>query len=128
MKRPISAGAICLLVGACAMPAVAQTIGQATESGPPVWRVLLALLLCLGLAVAGAFALRWRMRGGGSPLPLVGQRRLILIERTRLNHQVDLCLVKCDQREFLITTSPRDSRFGPEITARASGADGGDGA
>lgn len=99
--------------------AIAQRLGQASDSGPPMWRVALALIICLGLAVAGAFALRWRLRGGGPALPIVGQRRMTVIERTRLPHQVDLCLVRCDGREFLITVSPRDTQFGPEIVSAA---------
>ncbi len=106
-------------------PGVAQTLGHGAESGPPIWRVLLALTICLALAVGGALALRWRMRGGGLVIPTMSGRRVMLLERTRLSHQVDLCLVRCDGREFLITTSPTDTRFGPELTPAAT-SDGDD--
>ena len=112
--------AFALLVIANTTPVFAQTLGQGADAGPPLWRVLLVLLLCLGLAVAGAFALRWRLGGRAPAMSLLGQRRTALIERTRLSHQVDLCLVRCDEREFLITTSPQGGRFGPEVTNTGS--------
>lgn len=99
-----------------AAPAFSQMLGQGEDSGPPLWRVLLVLFLCLGLAVAGAFALRWRLGGRTPTLVRLGQRRLALIERTRLSHQVDVCLVRCDNREFLVTTSPQGGNFGPELS------------
>lgn len=106
-------GSAVLLLAQPAMLA-AQQLGRAPADDLPLWRVALALLLCLALALGGAFALRARMKGGRS-LPLIGAKRLILVERIRLSHQVDACLVRCDQKEFLITTSPRDTRIGPQI-------------
>jgi hypothetical protein len=103
----------------------AQKLGGATgDDDIAPWRVILILALCLLLAVGGAFALRWKMQRSGAPLSFGQHRRMLLIERVRLSHQVDLCLVRCDGREFMITTSPRDTRFGPEVAPGSSAVDG----
>jgi len=101
-------------------PALAQTLGQG--SGPDVawWRVVGALALCLALAVGGAFALRTRMGGGvprwGSSGWPFGQwpratvpaaRRLTMLESLRISPQVHICLVACDEAEFLVAISPQ---------------------
>lgn len=87
-------------------PGLAQTLGQGDGEGISLWRVLGALLLCLSLAVAGAFAIRARMGSGGTLRGFVKRdRRLHLVESLRLSHQVDLCIVTCDGRELLIATS-----------------------
>jgi len=39
-------------------PVLAQTLGQGSDDGMSVWRIVAALLLCLALAVGGAFALK----------------------------------------------------------------------
>lgn len=95
--------------------AFAQKLGQGTESGPSLWRVSLALALCLALAVGGALVMRSRMRTGRLTLPALGERRLSLIDRVRLPHQVDLCLVRCPDGDYLVITSPRDSHIGPRV-------------
>jgi hypothetical protein len=93
---------------------LAQKLGHGSDTDVTPWRIFLVLGLCLAVAVTGAFALRWRMQNG-TTLPTIMQRRMRLVERLRLSHQVDLCLVQCDGREFLIATSPRDTCFGPGI-------------
>jgi flagellar biogenesis protein FliO len=106
-----------------AAPALAQRIGQGTGTEVPVWRVLGALALCLGLALAAAFVLRRRL-GGPLPLAMGRARRLQLVETVRLGPQVHLCLVSCDGTEFLVaasaqgaTTIRQDLR--PNLPARA---------
>jgi flagellar biogenesis protein FliO len=99
----LTSGAAALLAAA---PAAAQRLGQGTGTEVPIWRVLGALLFCLLLAVAAAFFLRRRM-SGAMPLGLGGRaRRLQLVETIRLSHQVDLCLVRCDDRELLLAATP----------------------
>jgi flagellar biogenesis protein FliO len=93
--------AILFLVAA---PAFAQRIGQGTGTEVPIWRVLGALALCLGLAVAAAYLLRRRL-GGSMPLAMGRMRRLQLVETLRLGHHVHICLVSCDGAEFLIAAS-----------------------
>ncbi len=120
MLRPpaIIAGLI-----ACALfthDAVAQTLGQGGSPDVPWWRVAGALVLCLGLAVAGAVALRARLGGGRLPrglaglklpvglnLPEGGPRRLQLVETIRLSHQIDVCLIRCDDRHLLVAAGPQ---------------------
>jgi flagellar biogenesis protein FliO len=101
-------------------PAAAQTLGQGGGTEIHWWRVLGALIVCIGLALGAAFALRRRLQLGpaanlfganlfgiapklfGAPLP----RRLLLVESLRLNHQVDVCVVRCDNQDYLLAVSP----------------------
>ncbi|MFI4973104.1 MAG: hypothetical protein ACHP84_01035 [Caulobacterales bacterium] len=85
--------------------AIAQTLGQAAASDVPWLRVGAALAFCLALAVGGAFALRWRLRGGIYPLK-GSVRRLQLVETVRLSHQIDVCLLKLDERHILVAAGP----------------------
>lgn len=99
------AGAAALLLAAA--PAVAQRIGQGTGAEVPIWRVLGALLFCLFLAVAAAFVLRRRM-SGAMPLAFKGRaKRLRLVETIRLSHQADICLIRCDERDYLLAAAPQ---------------------
>ncbi|HLY89133.1 MAG TPA: hypothetical protein VKQ27_09120 [Acetobacteraceae bacterium] len=86
-------------------PAFAQ-LANPQDDGVSFGRVVGALLLCLGLAVAGALAIRARL-GGGLALTLPGKspRRLRLHESLRVSPQVQLAIVACDGREMLISTS-----------------------
>ncbi|MGE5566075.1 MAG: flagellar biosynthetic protein FliO [Parcubacteria group bacterium] len=97
---------------AAARPVCAQTLGQATGPDVSWWRVLAALLLCLALGVAGAYALRARMGVRNAPqlpwrLGSAPTKRLRIIESARVGQQVDVCLIACDDREHLIAVSPQ---------------------
>lgn len=124
-----------LLVGALAWApaavAASQTLGGGGGAEVPVWRVLGALVICLTLAVAAAVALRarlgaigvapppvWGGRLGGRETSGVRERRLRVLESVRLSHQVDVCLMTCDEREFIVATSPEGAFL---ISALAQG-------
>ena len=94
-----------LVFAFAAAPASAQRLGQAAGSDVSLWRVLLALAFCLALGVGAILLLRRRYRGA-RPLAFGRERRLQLVENLRLSHQVDLCIVSRDGREYLITASP----------------------
>lgn len=102
---------VALLIALAPHAALAQKLGQGGDDGISYWRVLGALLLCLALAAAGAWAIRSRMGAGPLTvrpiLPRFGkqERRLQLVESLRISHQVDLCIVTCDERELLVATS-----------------------
>lgn len=115
------------LSGCLPLPAMAQTLGQGQDGGVSLWRVIFALLLCLALAVAGAFAVRSRTAGSGALLlkPSLHRRRLHLIETVRLPHQVTLCLLRCDGRELLLSTSPQGAHLLPAPEREAMDAEGG---
>jgi flagellar biogenesis protein FliO len=102
----LCAGALVLLLAA-AVPAAAQKLGQGADDGIETWRVVAALALCLGLAVAGAYAIRLRF---GTLPPLLanlrGARQLKLIESLRLGPQSDLHVVECDGQRMLVASSP----------------------
>jgi hypothetical protein len=110
--------------------ASAQTLGQAT--GPEIswWRVIGALVFCCLLGVAGALALKYRMRRQGvvgKPIRFDAQvlsglfdrfrsppareadagARLKVIATVRLSYQVDVSLLESDGKTVMIVTSPQ---------------------
>jgi flagellar biogenesis protein FliO len=111
-----------------ATPAFAQRLGQGAGVEIAWWRVAGALILCLALAVSGAFALKFRLREAGHAPRLKGRqawiaiagafrpglaplqrqpRRLRLIETVRLSHQADVCLIECDGKDILVAATPQ---------------------
>ncbi len=95
-------GAAMLLLSAGA--GLAQSLGLAKEPEVSWWRVVGAFVVCIALAVGAAFALRLRLRGrlaAFHPEP----RRLQLVESLRLSHQIDVCLLKCDDRHLLVAAT-----------------------
>ncbi len=101
-----------------ASSATAQTLGHGAEVQVSYWRVAAALLLCLALAVGAAFALRARYATRGRPLTLAdlmgrtlssraasSQRCLELVDRLRVNPQLEICLLVCEGRRYLIASS-----------------------
>jgi hypothetical protein len=120
--RSLRAAGIAAAVSALsAQGALAQTLGQGLDNDISLWRVAGSLLLCAGLAVAGAFVLRARM--GHAPLPLpfkiTRRRRLQLIESLRLGQNSGLSIVSCDGREILVLVSPEGSKVLEELPARS---------
>lgn len=121
----LSAGGL----AAASLPACAQTLGQA--AGPEIswWRIIGAFLFCCLLGIAGAFALKYRMRRqgvAGKPVafdPRVlsglfemfqgkadkgeGEARLKVLSTVRLSYQVDVSLLECDGKTVMIVTSPQ---------------------
>lgn len=99
-----------MIAGAVLLSGPADALTRPTpDDGVSLWRVFGSLLLCLALAVAGAFALRARFGGGGLPriFSQRDERRLRLIESVRLNPHVQLCIVVCDGHELLVAASPQ---------------------
>lgn len=102
-------------------PAAAQTLGQGAEDPIPWIQFSAALALCLILAVAAALALRRRLgpASKGSqfaprlPFSLKGwllvkdaaPGRLVQVETRRLPGQLTATLLRCDDRDFLVTSS-----------------------
>lgn len=98
---------------------MAETLGQGAEVHVSYWRVAAALLLCLILAVGAAFALRARYAARGRPATLAelmsrslklrpsgaASRRLELADRLRVNPQLEVCLLVCEGRRYLIASS-----------------------
>jgi hypothetical protein len=104
-RMVISFGVGILTMCSFAGPAYAQ-LGGNPDDGISTWRVIASLLICLALAVAGAFALRARLGGASWPiLSKPNSRRLRLEESLRVSPHVQLCIIACDDREMLIATS-----------------------
>lgn len=111
------AGLNCLrLAGSCvpmllmATPALANAgrLGGGGDLGISLTRTVMALLLCLMLAVLAALLLK---RHGGKvdlaairrmAVRLPVQRRIDVVETRRVSQHADICLLRCDGREYLI--------------------------
>lgn len=106
-------------------PALARALGQAPDDDISYVRVVVALLLCLMLAVAGAVVLKARS-GAGFPRLNAGRllqlfapkqsRRLELVETLRVGPQANLCIVRCDGEDLLLASGPE----GTELLERLS--------
>jgi len=87
----------------------AQRLGGAAEADISLVRVFLALFFCLIVAAFAVFLIRQRY---GGRMPAMFTRmgsttaRLRLVECRRIAPQSDLCLIECDDREFLLLISP----------------------
>jgi hypothetical protein len=93
-------------------PAHAQTLGQGVDDGLPLWRIIVALGVCLALAVAVPVALKYRYGSSWRALLAfpVRKRRLKVIESLRVSHQVSLCIVECDGEQVLVAIMPTGVR------------------
>lgn len=102
--------------------------------GPSVpWaRIVLAFLLCAGLAVAAAAFLRWRTgRGAPSPFWLQmargagdGRRELELLERLSLSPTAQLLVVRWGEKKLLILASPAGAQLLGDEPGMAAGEGG----
>ena len=102
MRRLVLAGAACASLPGWAF---AQRLGGGESADVSWWRVAASLLLCLALAAGGAWALKAKMKGTPA-LFNTGPRRLQVLETVRLAHQVEICLLRCDDKEVFIAVSP----------------------
>ena len=116
--RPSKALAALLLTAASGA-ARAQALGS-TSDEVSIWRVAGAFVLCVGIAVAAALLLRAR-HGIGGPALLRRNERLQLIESIRLNPQVQLCILRCDGEELLLSASASGATLVKPIGAQTDG-------
>jgi hypothetical protein len=130
VTQAVLASLLAGVVGVTGGPAFAQTLGQA--SGPEVswWRVIGALVFCCLLGVAGALALKYRMRHQAMPGKSVpfdprvlnglfqafrgksdknenSDSRLKVVSTVRLSYQVEVSLLEADGKTVMIVTSPQ---------------------
>lgn len=102
----------------------AQTLGHGPDDQIVWWRVALALIFCLMLAVGAAFVIKARTSGQLAMPRFINPgrtspaRRLELVETLRLKPQLDLVIVRCDGRDLLLATHAQTAqlieRLGPE--------------
>jgi hypothetical protein len=94
-----------------ATPVAAQRLGGGTAVAIPVGRIIAALLLCALLALAAAVAIKRRGGridlGGWSKLlaKATPPRRIEIVETHRASQYADICLIRCDAREYLVLCS-----------------------
>ena len=101
-----------LVVTATPALAAPRHLGGGGALNVSLGRLVFALLFCLGLAVIAALLLkraggRFDLTALGTPFgkPRALARRLQLIEARRVSSHADLCLVRCDDCEYLILSS-----------------------
>ncbi|WP_010545488.1 hypothetical protein [Sphingomonas elodea] len=113
MARLITLSA-CLIAGVTVAPAaIAQghKLGGGAALNLSLTRIVLSLLLCLMLASVAALALKrtggrfdvkrmWTWAGGST-----AQRRIEVLEVRRASQHADICLIRCDEREYLVLSS-----------------------
>ncbi|MEP9403186.1 hypothetical protein [Sphingomonas sp. VNH70] len=95
---------------AIAAAAATPRLGGGAALDVSLTRIVSALLLCILLAAVGAVLLRRgggridlsRWRGAGRA---VAGRRIAVLESRRISPHADLCLLRCDGREYLILSS-----------------------
>lgn len=91
-----------------APPAFADRLGGGGDLGISLTRIVTALILCVMLAVLAALLLK--RNGGKIDLPALRRlmvrmpvaRRIEVIETRRVSQHADVCLLRCDGREYLI--------------------------
>jgi flagellar biogenesis protein FliO len=100
--------------------ASAQALGGAADDDISLWRVGIALLLCIVIAIVAAFVLKARMGGGEFfPFLLKPQRRLRLVEALKLGPHASLQIVACDGQEMLVLTSGQTACRIRDLSAQA---------
>lgn len=99
------------LIGAPAALAEGHRLGGGGALNLSLTRIVLSLLLCLMLAAAAAVGLK--RSGGRFDLKrlrtLVGRlparQRIEVLEVRRASQHADICLIRCDGREYLLLSS-----------------------
>lgn len=104
--------------------ASAQQLGQGTNAADlTVWRAIAALVF-IGILVAAAWLIV-RNRGGKLHfLQKAGDRRVKLLEVTRISPQSQLCLIEYGDKEYLLAVTAQgasiiESRPSPQATPEA---------
>lgn len=118
------ARALSLLAAGSPVPALAQKLGGASEPEISFVRILGALVLCIGAAVAMALLISKRglpgkSWGEGIRAKLRSRSRIMVIEARRISPHADVCLIRCDGKEYLLICGPGDIRVLSEAEASA---------
>jgi flagellar biogenesis protein FliO len=94
------------------MPAAAQVLAQGNGVDVSIWRVVISLLFCLGLAAGAIFAVR-RKFPASTLFNRVGSGRLKLVDQISLGPQRGVYLIKLDDREYLALFSQQGASLVP---------------
>lgn len=117
---------------AAASPALAQAgrLGGGGSVDVSLTRIITALILCLMLAALAALLLKRSggkidvpaLRGLFAQMP-VAPRRIQVIETRRVSQYADVCLLRCDGRDYLILSAQQQQtvlRDAPTIGEEAA--------
>lgn len=113
MARLSAAFACCVMFLLSTAPVFAQPgrLGGGGALNLSLTRIVMSLILCLMLAALAAFALKRSggrfdlKRMGGLIAKLPVQRRVEVVETRRASQYADICLIRCDGREYLVLSS-----------------------
>lgn len=110
----LSAAFTCWVIYLLSVPAAFAQPGHLGGGGAlnlSLTRIIMSLILCLMLAALAAFALKRSggridvKRMGGLIAKLPVQRRVEVVETRRASQYADICLIRCDGREYLVLSS-----------------------
>lgn len=115
-SRLLAAGAIL----AAPLPAHAQRLGGGAGPEISFVRIAAALALCLGAAVALALLISRRglPKGLGGLAKLRGAGRIVVLESRRVSSHAEVCLVRCDGRDYLLASGSGVLRVLSETAAK----------
>lgn len=118
MPAKVRPAHLTLAIAMAAGPGMAQTLAHGPVADIAYGRVIAALLLCLALGAGAAWVMRARL-GSQFRAPSLSQwfaivsgarpqggARLTVVERLRVSPQLEVCLLACEGRRYLIASSP----------------------
>lgn len=99
-----------------ATPVAAQNLGGGESPDISIWRILLALIVSLFVALGAIWLVYQRQRGGlrGSLIDMswlskwgivanhTDAREIEIVDMRKLNQQTDVCLLRCQNRDYFI--------------------------
>jgi hypothetical protein len=107
---PVKALAFACAVAAWPSLAYAQHLGGGAGFEPPLMRLAIGLILCTVIAFVAALALRQFMRTGrfakAGDFLRPAQRKVRVLESHRISPHADVCVLACEDREYLVVVSP----------------------
>lgn len=115
LKLYLNRYAMVLLIAAFASPASAQTLATGSSVDPPLFRIVVGLILCVFLAYSIILTLKRSKRQSlqGSSLGLfrklgagAEERQVAILETHRLNANSDICLIAYNRKNYLVILGP----------------------
>lgn len=103
------------LLAAAPLPTLAQKLGGGAAPEISLVRIAASLIFCIGVAVALALVISKRSVPAGWSarewlVKLQQRSRITVVEARRLSPYADLCIVRCNDREYVLTCAQGEVR------------------